>query len=186
MPAPQGPPPAAPEFVKFLTNGTVLTPTGFMAGTAACGLRESAGDDLTLLAAQGDCTAAGVFTRNRMAAAPVVVDKETLLAVPEAQRAVAINAGVANAGTGEAGLQAARATQETVADLLACRPDQVLVLSTGVIGEPLNMEKMTSGLRRAAASLSTEGGLAAARAIMTTDTRPKHAALEVALPRAPA
>jgi len=168
-------------FVKKITNGSALSPAGFLAGTAVCGFRGSPGDDLALLVSKTDCAAAGVFTRNRMAAAPVVVDRETLAAQPTAQRVVVTNAGVANAGTGVEGIEAARATQAEAARLVGCRPDQVLVLSTGVIGELLEMDKMVAGLGRAASSLSGDSGLAAARAIMTTDTRPKHLALEVEL-----
>jgi len=113
-----------------------------------------------LLVSNTDCAAAGVFTRNRMAAAPVVVDRETLDAQPTAQRVVVTNAGVANAGTGAEGIAAARATQAEAARLVGCRPDQVLVLSTGVIGELLEMDKMVAGLARATSSLSGDSGLA--------------------------
>ncbi len=157
-------------------------PAGFRAGAAACGLKESGDLDLMLLASDRPCAGAGVFTRNRVVAAPVVVDRETLAANPTDLRAVVANAGVANACTGPSGLEAARAMQRLAAEALGCRPEQVLVLSTGVIGVPLDLAKVAAGVQQAAYRLSPEGGAQAARAILTTDTRPKHRALRLDLP----
>jgi glutamate N-acetyltransferase/amino-acid N-acetyltransferase len=113
-----------------------------------------------------------MFTANRVQAAPVVVSKEHLaLADP---RAVVINSGNANAATGEQGLADARATAAETARLLGLEPGQVLVLSTGVIGVPLPMERVLPGVARAADALSAEGGADAAQAILTTDTRTKE------------
>ena len=167
--------------MNFFTKGGPTSPRGFVAGSAACGLRDGPEDDLALLVSQGDCVAAGVFTRNKVAAAPVQIDRQTLAKHAERIRAVVANAGVANACTGPAGLEVARRTQSATADALGCDPEQVLLLSTGLIGAPLDLAKFESGLARACASLSAEGGPAAARAIMTTDTRPKHIALRTRL-----
>ncbi len=163
-------------------NGSVTSPRGFLAAAVACGMKESGQPDLALVVSQGECQAAGTFTRNQVAAAPVLVSKDTLAAHAHHIRGVVINAGVANACTGEQGLQAARATQQAAARLLGCAPQQILVLSTGVIGPQLDMAKMNAGLGDAVPQLSPAGGPAAARAIMTTDTRPKHAALQAKLP----
>jgi glutamate N-acetyltransferase/amino-acid N-acetyltransferase len=167
--------------VKKITNGDLLTPAGFLAGTSACGLRDTPGDDLALVVSEGDCAAAGVFTRNRVAAAPVTLDRQTLRDNSAAQRVIVINAGAANAATGRDGDQAARTTQIEAARLFDCRPDQVLLMSTGVIGAPLDMSKLVPGLALAKQGLSRSAGPAAARAIMTTDTRPKYLAVEVEL-----
>lgn len=112
-----------------------------------------------------------MFTINQVQAAPLVVSRAHLAAA--APQAVVVNSGVANAATGEQGEADARATSEQAAALLGLAPQQVLVLSTGVIGVPLPMGKVTAGLERAADSLGPEGGEDAAEAIMTTDTRTK-------------
>jgi glutamate N-acetyltransferase/amino-acid N-acetyltransferase len=116
-----------------------------------------------------------MFTANRVQAAPVVVSREAV-AVAEPQ-AVVINSGSANAATGAQGEEDARATARRAAELLAVEPHEVLVLSTGVIGVPLPLEKMLAGIERAAGSLSVAGGQAAAEAILTTDSGPKQAAV---------
>ncbi len=167
---------------RWLTDaGGVATPRGFTAGAGTGGLKESGEPDVALVLADRDCSASGVFTRNRVVAAPVVLDRELLAADPSRLRAVTTNAGNANACTGDEGLRDARATQALTAELVGCEPAQVLVLSTGVIGVPLDMAALERGLRGAGEHLSSEGGAAAARAIMTTDTRPKEAALTVPL-----
>jgi glutamate N-acetyltransferase/amino-acid N-acetyltransferase len=135
-----------------------------------------------LVAADRDCAAAGVFTRNRVAAAPVLLDRATLAAGRAALRGVLINAGNANACTGEPGLADAREMQRLAAAALGTRPEQLLVMSTGVIGVPLPMTRVAAGVAALAPLLSAGGGLAAAEAIMTTDTRPKRAAVVVDLP----
>jgi glutamate N-acetyltransferase/amino-acid N-acetyltransferase len=114
-----------------------------------------------------------MWTRNRVQAAPVVVSKEHLeLAQPQA---VVVNSGVANAATGAQGIGDARATAKHVASLLALDPEQVIVLSTGVIGAPLPLDRVLAGAGEAAASLSADGGDDAAQAILTTDTHAKEA-----------
>ena len=167
---------------ELIHSGTVTSPGGFTAGAVACGLKESGNLDLTVLYSDTDCTAAGVFTRNQVAAAPVILDRETLAANRTSLRGVVMNAGIANACTGEQGMAAAREIQAQAAGLLNCRPDQFLVLSTGVIGVQLPVGKVSEGLRIVIEGLSTDGGREAAQAIMTTDTGPKRLAATVELP----
>ncbi len=166
---------------KFQTAGSVTSPAGFVAGTAAAGIKYPDRLDLALIVSEHDCAAAGVFTRNLVAAAPVVLGRETLAANNHAIRAVLANAGNANACTGQTGLLNARQTQQLVASAVGCRAEQVLTLSTGVIGVQLPMERMQAGILQAVESLSPTYGRQAAEAIMTTDTRPKHLAVEVLL-----
>ena len=153
----------------------VTAPLGFRAAAVAAGIKPGR-PDLALLVADTTCSAAGVFTMNLAKAAPVLVSREHLAA--GRARAVVANAGCANAGTGEAGLADARETAALVASELRCTPGEVLVASTGVIGVRLPMEKLRAGVPEAARALATDGGAAAALAILTTDTRPKEAALE--------
>jgi glutamate N-acetyltransferase/amino-acid N-acetyltransferase len=153
-------------------------PTGFRAAAVKAGIKPSGGLDLAVLVADGPCAAAGTFTTNRIAAAPVQYCRGLLPS--EAIRAIVINAGNANAATGATGLANARRTAEIAAGLLGCRADQVLVASTGVIGHQLPMDRVESGLRRAVAELTAEpsGFEDASRAILTTDTRPKVVAAD--------
>ena len=155
----------------------VTTPKGFRAAGVPCGLKKTGALDLALVASDHDCACAGVFTTNRVKAAPVLYDQETLAKNHNAIRAVVINSGCANACTGDPGLTDTRATAEATAHALGCRADQVLVLSTGVIGQRLPMDKILAGVTDAAQKLSSDGGADAAHAIMTTDTRPKVSAL---------
>ena len=168
--------------MKTLADGTVASPTGFVAGAAICGLKESGNLDLAIVASDRDCTAAGVFTQNQVVAAPVVLSRETLAANNGRIRGVVVNAGNANACTGQPGVMAAREMQRSAADALNCVPAQVLVLSTGVIGKQLDLEKVRRGIATASADASARGGAAAARAIMTTDTLPKTVVVQVELP----
>lgn len=171
--------------VRILTEGTVTSPRGFRAAACACGLKRSGAADLALLVSDVEGSGAGVFTRNQLPAAPVVLDRETLSANSGRIRAVIANSGIANACTGPVGLRAARDMQRLTAENLQCDPDQVLVLSTGVIGVQLDMNKLEGGIRQSAATLSSDLGAAAAEAIMTTDTRVKEAAVSVELPGGP-
>ncbi|MEW5717396.1 MAG: bifunctional glutamate N-acetyltransferase/amino-acid acetyltransferase ArgJ [Chloroflexota bacterium] len=159
-------------------NTGVTAPRGFRATGVACGLKKARAQliaplDLALVVSDSDCVCAGVFTTNRVQAAPVLYDKETLAQNKRAIRAVIANSGCANACTGDAGLADARATAEETARALGIRADQVLALSTGVIGQRLPMDKIRAGIAQAAPSLKYDGGADAARAIMTTDTKPK-------------
>ena len=164
--------------MKVLEDGGVTSAKGFSAAATACGLKKNGKPDLALVVSERDCAAAGVFTQNLVAAAPVILDKATLAQNRDTIRAVVINAGNANACTGETGLQNARTTQALVAEAVGCGADQVLVMSTGVIGVPLNMEKVKNGIAAASQSLSPTHGHVSAQAIMTTDTRPKEVAVQ--------
>lgn len=152
-------------------------PKGWRAAGVSCGLKPTGALDLALVVSDTDCTCAGVFTTNRVQAAPVLYDRNVLAHNRVALRAVVANSGCANACTGEAGKRDAQAMAEAAAQAAGCRPDQVLVLSTGVIGTRLDTDKVCAGIAQAGALLSPEGGADAAHAIMTTDTRPKTAEL---------
>jgi len=151
----------------------ITAPRGFRATGVACGLKKTGALDLALVVSDSDCACAGMFTTNRVQAAPVLYDKATLAQNNRALRAVIVNSGCANACTGEAGLADARAMAAETARALGVRDDQVLVMSTGVIGQRLPMEKIRAGIADAAPRVSVDGSADAARAIMTTDTRPK-------------
>lgn len=166
---------------EIIPNGTVTSPTGFLAGTAAAHIKYPDKQDLTLVVSEHDCTTAAVFTQNQVAAALVIVDKETLQADKSPIRAIVANAGNANACTGQPGLENAHDTQAAAAASLGVQANQVLLLSTGVIGVQLPMARMLPGIQTAASQLSPEGGLSAAQAIMTTDTHPKHLAVQIEL-----
>jgi glutamate N-acetyltransferase / amino-acid N-acetyltransferase len=153
----------------------VTAPLGFRAAAVASGIKPDR-LDLALLVADAGCTAAGVFTANLAQAAPVLVSREHLAS--GRARAIVVNAGCANAGTGEAGLADARETAEVVAHTVGCQPEEVVVASTGVIGVRLPMEKVRAGIAEAGRRISRRAGADAARAIMTTDTKPKEVAVE--------
>jgi glutamate N-acetyltransferase/amino-acid N-acetyltransferase len=128
--------------------------------------------DLALLVSDRPCVASGVFTTNLAKAAPVLVSAEHLRG--GSARAVVVNAGCANASTGAQGMADARESTKLVAAALGCPVTEVLVCSTGVIGVNLPMDKVRAAILAAASALTAEGGAAAARAIMTTDTKPKE------------
>ncbi|MDX6441794.1 MAG: glutamate N-acetyltransferase / amino-acid N-acetyltransferase [Gaiellaceae bacterium] len=151
---------------------SVTAAKGFVASGVHCGIRKKERLDLSLVRSLVPATGAGMFTINRMLAAPVIVSREHLeLAQPQA---VVTNSGVANAATGERGLLDARATAAETARLLGLDSEEVLVLSTGVIGAQLPLANVTAGVRAAAAALSADGGADSAQAIMTTDTQSKE------------
>ena len=152
---------------------SVTTARGFVASGVHCGIRQ-AKPDLALVRSVRPAVGAAMFTANRVQAAPVKISREHLeLAEPQA---VVVNSGVANAATGIRGELDARATAAQAAELLGLAAEDVLVLSTGVIGAPLPLGKVLAGLDEAAVALSPAGGDEAAEAILTTDTRPKLAA----------
>ncbi len=153
---------------------------GVRLGTAEAGIRKLNRRDLTLIEFAPGSRAAGVFTQNRCCAAPVTVCREHL-AGDGSIRALVINTGIANAATGEQGMQAARDTSAAVAKLLGCKADEVLPFSTGVILEHLPVERLIAGLPAALADLAPDHWHAAAHAIMTTDTVAKAASRRVAL-----
>ena len=165
-----------------VSDGSVTSARGFAAAAAHAGLKPDGAPDVALLVSATSCAAAGVFTRNAVRAAPVVYDAELLAERPGRIRAVAMNARVANACTGPDGVAAARAMAQAAEQAAALPTHTALVLSTGVIGVPLPVPQIVDGLRQAAARLSPAGGVEAARAIMTTDTRPKHCAVRFETP----
>ncbi len=149
---------------------------GFHAAGVHCGLKPGDKPDLALVASDAPCAAAGVFTSNRVKAAPVLYD-QAIIGGGGPVRAVVANAGNANACTGEQGERDTRAMAEQTAQAVGCAPDEVLVLSTGVIGLPLPMDRLLPGIEAAAAARAPDGWDDTARAIMTTDTRPKIASV---------
>ena len=151
---------------------------GFEMGYAQAGIKKPGRKDVLVMRLAEGATVAGVFTTNRFCAAPVQVAKMHL-AGTKPIRALVINTGNANAGTGEAGLANAHATCDALAKLLGCDAQQILPFSTGVILEPLPVEKLIAGLPSAIANLQTDNWLSAAEAIMTTDTQPKAASRSV-------
>jgi len=148
-------------------------PRGFRAAATRAGIKPSGGLDLAVLLADGPCSAAGTFTTNQICAAPVKWDRSL---VPSAGiRAVVINAGNANAATGAQGEANAERTAAVAAEQIGCRPQDVLVASTGVIGHQLPMDRMEAGLRATLGSVLPDWASfdEVSRAIMTTDSRPK-------------
>jgi len=153
---------------------SVTAPAGFRAAGVAAGLKASGEPDVALVVNDGPAdAAAGVFTRNRVAAAPVLWSRQVLAA--GRLRAVLLNSGCANAATGPAGFADTHASAERVAGRLGVGAAEVAVCSTGLIGQRLALPVLLAGIDRAAGALSTSGADDAARAIMTTDTRPKQA-----------
>jgi len=150
----------------------LLPVEGVRLGVTEAGIRRSGRKDLLLIALAEGTKVAGVFTQNRFCAAPVQVAKEHL-ASGRATRALVVNTGNANAGTGKAGIADARASCEQAARLLGCDPREVLPFSTGVIMEPLPLERILTGLPACVADLGEDNWGRAAQAIMTTDTVPK-------------
>ena len=152
----------------------LLPVAGIELGWAEAGIRKPNRKDLLVVRVAESTAAAGVFTRNRFCAAPVQVCREHL-ARSQRVRALVVNTGNANAGTGEEGLRAARRTCSEVAQRLGCDEGSVLPFSTGVIMEPLPVERVVAGLPAAIGRLAADHWLQAAEAIMTTDTLPKAA-----------
>jgi glutamate N-acetyltransferase / amino-acid N-acetyltransferase len=147
---------------------------GVRLGVAEAEIRKKNRRDLTLVALDAGCTVAGVFTQNRFCAAPVQLCRQHLASGQEI-RALVINTGIANAGTGEPGRQAAQESCVAVGELLGIAAAQVLPFSTGVILEPLPVDRLKAGLPAAKANLRADNWHAAAHAIMTTDTVAKAA-----------
>ena len=171
-----------PSALTEIPNGSVTSPRGFAAAAAHAGLKTDGAPDVALLVSATSCATAGVFTKNALRAAPVIYDADLLAERPGRMRAVAMNARVANACTGAPGLAAARAMAQAAEQAAGLPSRTALVLSTGVIGVPLPHEQIADGLRAAAGRLTPDGGPEVARAIMTTDTRPKHCAVRFDTP----
>jgi len=146
---------------------------GFDAAGIAANIKKSGAPDLTLIASSTPCRAAATFTTNKFPAAPVTYDQQVLNFNPTGIHAVIINSGCANACTGDEGAANARFTAEAVASALGANDNSVFVMSTGVIGVQLPMDKLLAGIPKAVANLRPDGWDDASRAIMTTDTRPK-------------
>ena len=159
-------------------QGGVTAPAGFRAAGVACGIKATGKPDLALLVSDGPASAAGVFTTNLAQAAPVAISRDHLARAGGRARAVVVNSGCANACTGPDGMAHAAAMARQTAAALQCRPEEVLVASTGVIGVKLDMSRVCQGITDGFRALSREGGPAAAAAIMTTDPFPKEAAIE--------
>jgi len=162
----------------------LLSVPGFALGTARGRIKSWDRDDVVLVVAEPGTHAGGVFTRNRFCAAPVLVARRHLVAQAEQGldfRALVINAGNANAGTGEPGITAAQATCAEAARLIGCTPESVLPFSTGVIMEPLPVDRVVAALPAAQETARADGWLAAARGIMTTDTVHKAASRRIAI-----
>ncbi len=158
-------------------EGGVTAPKGFRAAGVVAGLKPSGAPDLALIVSDGEAIAAGVFTISQVRAACIDYCQDLLETKPAA-RAILCNAGQANACTGEQGKQDALASAAAAAAALQISPDQILLASTGVIGQPLKVDILKAGIPEAVAALSAEGSAAAARAIVTTDLIAKSIALE--------
>lgn len=157
---------------------TILPVAGVQLGTTMAAIRKQNRLDMMVMRFAEGTNAAGVFTQNRFAAAPVQVCRAHQ-AVTKAVRGLVVNTGIANAGTGETGLADAKATCAALADLLGCKPEETLVFSTGVIMEPLPMDRLLAGLPKAVDNLNEANWIEASQAIMTTDTVHKAVSTQV-------
>ena len=162
-----------------MISGGVCSAKGFRAAGVAAEIKYKGRNDVALVVADEPCAAAAMFTTNKVAAAPVVYDREVVRG--GRIQAILANSGCANACTGEQGLKDAKLSALVTAGELGIDPRHVLVASTGVIGRPLPMDRLLAGMRLAKAALGRTAahGLAAEKAIMTTDTRPKEACATV-------
>lgn len=163
--------------ISFIASGTVTSPKGFQAGATYAGIKKRTDSvlDLGILLSEAPCAAVGLFTTNRIKAAPVVLSRRRLPS--ERVMAVVVNSGCANASVGEPGLNDAVKMAGLAAQSIGVSPEAVLVASTGVIGKRLPMELIETGIRQIA--VSKNGGHELARAIMTTDTVPKEGAVAI-------
>lgn len=161
-----------------------LIPRGFRFAATKAGVKASGRADFAVIVADEPASAAAAFTSNRVTAAPLIVDKEHLRATGGKVRLVAVNAGNANCATGQAGLDAARATCAAAAKQFACKPEEVFPSSTGVIGVPLPAEKLIAAMPQVAAQLAGESDrfMETAQAILTTDTVEKTAFARLDMP----
>lgn len=167
-----------PEHFQYAhAEGGITAPKGFLTAGVSAGIKKSGKRDVCLIVADGPCPAAGVFTTSATAAPPVLVSRSHLGG--GALRAIAVNAGNANACTGAAGMRDALAMAEAAAAALGCSAGEVAVCSTGVIGVPLPLELVTAGIAEAATVLDSRSAEDAAEAIMTTDTFAKQLAISV-------
>ncbi|HYU57706.1 MAG TPA: bifunctional ornithine acetyltransferase/N-acetylglutamate synthase, partial [Actinomycetota bacterium] len=162
--------------LEWLDGGITAVP-GILASGVAAGIKPSGKKDLALVYSSVPARAAAVFTSNQVKGAPVLVSMEHVRG--GVGQAIVASSGCSNVCTGEEGLRAAREMTRVVGDLLKIPAQRVLVASTGVIGVPFPIDKVRAALPKLVKSLSPKGGRLAAEAIMTTDTRPKEAAVRV-------
>jgi glutamate N-acetyltransferase / amino-acid N-acetyltransferase len=168
------------QFHVTVTAGGVTAAKGFRSGAVASGIKKKAGAlDLAVIATDQPASAAALFTTNLAQAAPVLVSRRHLDLSGGTAQAIVVNAGCANACTGDDGLANAHRMAAEVGAALGCRPEQVLVASTGVIGVGLPMHKVSAGIEQAVRALSLDRGSETALAIMTTDPFPKEHAVIV-------
>ncbi|MCX6002766.1 MAG: bifunctional glutamate N-acetyltransferase/amino-acid acetyltransferase ArgJ [Chloroflexi bacterium] len=161
------------ENIEEIKQGTITSPQGFLAGAVEAAVKYKGRLDLGVLYSEEPCTSAAVFTANKVKAAPILLSMKNI--GKGRVRAVVVNSGCANACTGDKGLKDATDMADLTAAKLGIRPSTVIVASTGVIGTGLPMERIKAGIEKA--DLSRNGGHRLARAIMTTDTRPKEIAV---------
>lgn len=163
-------------------KGGVTAAKGFLAASTAAGIKYKDRADMAMIYSEVPCGVAGTFTKNLVKAAPVKWDQNIVYGTKQAQ-AVVVNAGIANACTGEQGMGYCLATAEKVSEVLKVPSDQVLVASTGVIGMQLPIDRICAGIDAMTPNLAGEyeSGHAAAKAIMTTDTHEKEVAVEIEL-----
>lgn len=154
----------------------IHSPAGFQLYTTQCGLKSGDQEDLAVILSDRPCQVKAAFTTNKVKAAPVLYDQKIIQSAKPV-RAVVINAGNANACTGEIGMQHTRQMVNAVSSLGSTNPDEVLVLSTGVIGVPLPVDLVLAGIQKISTSRNTQSWLDVAEAIMTTDTHPKVASI---------
>ena len=161
-----------------IIDGGITAAKGFLASSCDAGIKNNEKDDMALVYSEKPCVAAATVTQNKVKAAPVQWDKRVTEEAPFIQ-AVVINTGIANACTGDEGLENCGVMAGQVAEEFSVSPDNVCVCSTGVIGPQLPMEKIIDGIKRLPGNLreTPEAGTKAATAIMTTDTRPKEYAV---------
>ena len=161
------------ENIEEIKQGTVTSPQGFLAGAVEAAVKYKGRLDLGILYSEEPCTSAADFTANQVKAAPILLSMKNI--GKGKVRAVVVNSGCANACTGDKGFKDAADMAELTAAKLGIRPSKVIVASTGVIGASLPMERIKAGIEKA--ELFRDGGHRLARAIMTTDTRPKEIAV---------
>jgi len=164
---------------KIIQDGSVTSPSGFLAHGFYCGLKRSGKPDISLIYSQQPCTVAAVYTKNSIKAAPLIVTKNHLK--KNRAQAVIANSGNANCFTGDFGLLYAKQTAECVANLLNIKPTDVIVASTGIIGKPLPYDKISAACPTLVENLSRDGGNLAAQGILTTDTFTKEIAVQFTL-----
>ena len=164
-----------------MIDGGVTSAKGFKASSCAAGVKYKDRLDMAMVYSEKPCVAAGTFTSNVVKAAPVLWDRRIIREGTGDVRAVVVNTGIANAGTGKEGMRLCEETAETASRTLGINKDEVLIGSTGVIGPQLNMKAIENGIEMLAGSLSDtrEAAHHAAEAIMTTDTHPKECAIEL-------